>query len=126
MMLCFRLSSRTQIQPALCLESVADSPQRSRALFHTNASCLNPAPPARTAAHTLSLRLAAMHACCSALVTDRYASDRSVYLPTMAMVTGCGGRGGKGRGQQQGQFPARKVTAGLCAQACSCLLFTPP
>lgn len=36
---------------------------------------------------TISLREAAMAACCSALMTDRYESVRPVYLPTSAMVT---------------------------------------
>mmetsp|Transcript_1626 Transcript_1626/g.4201 ORF Transcript_1626/g.4201 Transcript_1626/m.4201 type:complete len:344 (+) Transcript_1626:407-1438(+) len=34
-----------------------------------------------------SLLLALMQACCSALMTDRYASDSPVYLPTMAILT---------------------------------------
>ena len=35
----------------------------------------------------LSLRSAAKDACCSAFDTERYASDRSVYLPTTAIFT---------------------------------------
>lgn len=62
--------------------------------------CRSAHQPAAQLIRTLSLRLAAMHACCSALVTDRYASDRSVYLPTMAMVTGWGsGLGGRSKGE---------------------------
>lgn len=33
-----------------------------------------------------SLYLAARHACCRLLMTEMYASDRLVYLPTMAML----------------------------------------
>lgn len=68
--------------------------------------CRSAHQPAAQLIRTLSLRLAAMHACCSALVTDRYASDRSVYLPTMAMVTGWGsgvGGGSKGEGTHREQ-----------------------
>ena len=41
----------------------------------------------------LSLRSAANDACWSAFDTERYASDRSVYLPTTAIFTTCARRG---------------------------------